>query len=215
MSKDPTDILIVGAPTSGKTDAAQSFAKLCNSAIIVDSPVDTLLALDYEVGRRASYLSTMAMSIMQFNNERIARKETNYEYVVTVGGLLQRMAHIGAFLEHNGPRMKRLALSDLEREDIATNFTGRALGFMLVDTFVYKHVFYLPMPKLDEIWPDDLSEEEKHNQRVDVGIRQALENFFIPFTMLDRDEDIAQQMMRKIEDSRSTSQPQLGSSNGE
>ena len=193
-------IALLGAPTSGKTQVAEEFAKAIGEGFrVVDNPADRVSNMGYELGATADFRTALSLATFQLEDEKRGHDECN---TITLGTPLQRLAHTGAAVHVLGERVERFPTIDNRRSLLIENNIGHLLAFLLAEEFQYHFVFHLPLPDTSGlIVPgEDVSDDRSYNSRVDTGFRQLIDAFFIPAKVLTGD-DRAAQMVAHVKES--------------
>lgn len=205
----PIALGLVGAPGSGKTKVAEAFAALVEEHNLLDTPLTILENPTKEMedyglalGLEATYDVNWLLTAKQMEQEIALRtSKDGPQSFVTLGTLIERLAHAGLRVEQLGTGLETPQTKDLlMREMHATTL----ISLLMVDTFHYSAVFYLPLPDQIEI-PGQT--QDNTNKRIDHAIRLAMERFRIPVVGLNGDAQTQAQTMFDIIKQSAEQQP--------
>ena len=193
-------IALLGAPTSGKTKIAQKFAEAIDlDFLMVDNPSSRIEQMGYDLGNDGDFRTTISMAMFQLEDEKKFAQEGG---IISCGTVIQRLAHTGSAVQSLGDRSQQFPTIENRRNLLIENQLGHVLAFLMAEEFQYHFIFYLPLKSNTGLLvPESVDDERTYNNRVDTGIQQLLEAFFIPAIPLDVDGDPAEEMVNFVKES--------------
>lgn len=197
-SSETINIALIGAPTSGKTELAETLqtelAERFPGITIVDNFSDRIANNGFEIGLEGDFRASLLLTALQLDKEREWEGHT-----ITCGTLVQRLAEIGVKIDAVGNRVKRIPTATNKRALSIENIMGHLLAFVLAEEFQYHFMFYLPLKETVDLYvPGDVNTTEDYNKKIDASIRHILDAFYIPAVRLDYG-DFEKQTLKVIE----------------
>lgn len=169
-------IVLVGAPSSGKSDLAAAIRDTLGYQIVDDYIGDIEERSDNTLGHFASYLGNLQAAIGRWEAERHASEGRANDQVasVTCGSIIETVVYNG---------IQALVQARIDEEDDSprraqndrrASISMIMLGVLVGDTWDYDHAFYLPLP-------DEALEE---NKLVDRYLMETAESLGLGLTTL-------------------------------
>lgn len=168
-------IVLVGAPSSGKTALAQAIRDTLGYEVVDDYIGRIEARSDNTLGHFASYLGNLQAAIGRWEAERLVSSErSSVKASVTCGSIIETVVYNGIqALVHARADSDSMTLRALQNDKRSSN-SMMMLGTVAGDTWDYDHAFYLPLPE----------EADEENQIVDMHIAEAAEALGITLTTL-------------------------------